>query len=190
MYNLKPILSKRFEKQVLLHVSKNLMPENRYVPLILGIHGASGEGKTFQCIEILKKYHIKYFFISGGQLENETAGEPSKLIRKEYLNASMYMEDTGKPAIVMMNDIDAGLGSWGDLVQTTINTQNVCVELMNLVDNPNEVEKIASKRVPIIVTGNDFSKLYAPLTILQIVFSKKKSLISHLFSEKEIKNEQ
>jgi hypothetical protein len=44
-----------------------------------------------------------------------------------------------------------------------VNTQMVCAQLMDLVDRPNQVEGIETRRIPIIVTGNDFEKLYAPL---------------------------
>jgi hypothetical protein len=52
----------------------------------------------------------------------------------------------------------------------TVNNQIVIGTLMNICDDPNRVSIGANwresdyiKRVPIIVTGNDFSTLYAPL---------------------------
>lgn len=52
----------------------------------------------------------------------------------------------------------------------TVNNQIVVGTLMNLSDNPTRVsigqdwrESDITHRVPIIVTGNDFSKIYAPL---------------------------
>ena len=54
--------------------------------------------------------------------------------------------------------------------QMTVNNQIVAGTLMNLSDNPTRVsigqkwrESDVTNRVPIIVTGNDFSTLYAPL---------------------------
>jgi hypothetical protein len=44
-----------------------------------------------------------------------------------------------------------------------MNQQTVFGELMHLVDYPNSVEGHETVRVPIIVTGNDFTKLYQPL---------------------------
>jgi hypothetical protein len=56
------------------------------------------------------------------------------------------------------------------LLQVTVNNQIVIGTLMNICDDPNRVsiganwrESDTIKRVPIIVTGNDFSTLYAPL---------------------------
>lgn len=54
--------------------------------------------------------------------------------------------------------------------QMTVNNQIVVGTLMNLSDNPTRVsigqdwrESDITNRIPIIVTGNDFSTLYAPL---------------------------
>lgn len=52
----------------------------------------------------------------------------------------------------------------------TVNNQIVVGTLMNLADNPTRVsvgqdwrETDITNRIPIIVTGNDFSTIYAPL---------------------------
>lgn len=100
-------------------------------------------------------------------------------------------------SVLMINDIDAGLGRFGKIVkipvnlnlccspemilteflalcsgetQMTVNNQIVVGTLMNLADNPTRVsvgqdwrEADTVNRVPLIVTGNDFSRLYAPL---------------------------
>lgn len=62
--------------------------------------------------------------------------------------------------------IALGLGE----TQMTVNNQIVVGTLMNLADNPTRVsvgqewrEADIVNRVPLIVTGNDFSTLYAPL---------------------------
>lgn len=105
-------------------------------------------------------------------------------------------------SVLMINDIDAGLGRFGKIVkipdnlklccdlfpiiykmtlteflalclgetQMTVNNQIVVGTLMNLADNPTRVsvgqdwrDADTVNRVPLIVTGNDFSRLYAPL---------------------------
>ncbi|KAI5414279.1 hypothetical protein KIW84_058421 [Lathyrus oleraceus] len=70
---------------------------------------------------------------------------------------------------LMINDIDAGLGRFGN-TQMTVNNQIVVGTLMNLCDNPKRVsvgqdwrESDVTNRIPIIVTGNDLSTIYAPL---------------------------
>ncbi|GFH18354.1 ATPase_AAA_core domain-containing protein [Haematococcus lacustris] len=53
---------------------------------------------------------------------------------------------------------------------TTVNNQIVVGTLMNLCDHPTSVsvgldwkENDVTRRIPIIVTGNDFSRMFAPL---------------------------
>ncbi|HEY9749576.1 MAG TPA: ribulose bisphosphate carboxylase small subunit, partial [Allocoleopsis sp.] len=71
--------------------------------------------------------------------------------------------------VLMINDLDAGAGRMDQATQYTVNTQLVNGTLMNIADNPTNVQLPGSydstplHRVPIIVTGNDFSTLYAPL---------------------------
>jgi SpoVK/Ycf46/Vps4 family AAA+-type ATPase len=158
-------ISERFNQVVVLHVLKNnLRKTDVQVPLLLGIHGPTGEGKTFQCEHILKKMGVKRFLISGGQLDNPVAGQPAELIRKTYLKAGESIRGGEVSlAVMLVNDVDTGLGSWGDTARFTTNQQTVFGELMHLVDYPTSVENKETLRIPIVITGNDFTKLYEPL---------------------------
>jgi SpoVK/Ycf46/Vps4 family AAA+-type ATPase len=157
----------RFRKALLLHLFKNLHPAPApATPLILGIHGPSGEGKTYQAQAVLDEIKAHIEFISGGELESRDAGEPAELIRAGYRSAASYRVAEGgkrQPAVLFVNDIDAAIGDWGEQVQYTVNRQNVFGELMHLTDFPETVERQPLPRVPIVVTGNDFTKLYGPL---------------------------
>lgn len=159
-------IPERFRKVVLVHLFKNAwssqIPD---VPLVLGIHGPPGWGKTFQCERILTEIGAKVFLISGGQLESKNAGEPAEMIRFTYLAAGKFLDKQESAlAVLLINDVDTGLGNWGDNVQTTINTQTVFGELMHLTDYPTIVNGRKTRRIPVILTGNDFTKLYTPLT--------------------------
>jgi hypothetical protein len=158
-------IPERFKRIIHLHIIKNMLVRPpAHEPLFLGIHGPSGDGKTFQCEHVLEEMDVKAFLISGGQLEDHYAGEPAKLIRTTYLNAHRYVEKGGnKMAAIVMNDVDTGVGKWEGLVEYTVNRQNVFGELMHLADYPNSVMGVQTARIPIIMTGNDFTKLYEPL---------------------------
>ena len=66
-------------------VAKNFMDLPKIkVPLILGIWGGKGQGKTFQCNLAYKKLGISPIVMSAGELESGNAGEPAKLIRQRY----------------------------------------------------------------------------------------------------------
>ncbi|MEE9188301.1 MAG: AAA family ATPase [Anaerolineales bacterium] len=158
-------ISKRFQQAVSLHMLKNLLRGvEAQVPLLLGIHGPSGEGKTYQCEHILKDMGVKRFLVSGGQLDNPVAGQPSAFIRQTYIRASESIRSgEATLAVVLVNDVDTGLGTWGKSEKHTINQINVFGELMHLVDYPELVAGNETNRIPIIITGNDFTKLYNPL---------------------------
>ncbi|KAK1435705.1 hypothetical protein QVD17_01471 [Tagetes erecta] len=160
-----------FMDKVVVHIVKNYLAHllNTNVPLILGVWGGKGQGKTFQTELIFQALGLLPVIMSAGELESERAGEPGRLIRDRYRTASQVVQNQGKMSCLMINDIDAGLGRFGN-TQMTVNNQIVVGTLMNLSDNPTRVsigqdwrESDITNRIPIIVTGNDFSTLYAPL---------------------------
>ncbi|MDB9342826.1 ribulose bisphosphate carboxylase small subunit [Nodularia spumigena CS-586/05] len=163
-------IAPRFLDKLGVHITKNFLnlPGVR-VPLILGIHGRKGEGKTFQCQLVFEKMGIEVTHISGGELESPDAGDPARLIRLRYRETAELIKVRGKMCVLMINDLDAGAGRFDEGTQYTVNTQMVNATLMNIADNPTDVQLPGSydstplHRVPIIVTGNDFSTLYAPL---------------------------
>ncbi|GLT43831.1 hypothetical protein SLA2020_177610 [Shorea laevis] len=158
-----------FMDKLVVHITKNFMAlPNIKVPLILGIWGGKGQGKSFQCELVFAKMGINPIMMSAGELESGSAGEPAKLIRQRYREAADIIRK-GKMCCLFINDLDAGAGRMGGTTQYTVNNQMVNATLMNIADNPTCVQlpgmynKEENPRVPIIVTGNDFSTLYAPL---------------------------
>ncbi len=163
-------ISPSFLDKLAVHITKNFLqlPGVR-VPLILGIHGRKGEGKSFQCELVFERMGIEAIHMSAGELESPDAGDPGRLIRLRYREASELSKVRGKMCVLMINDLDAGAGRFDKGTQYTVNTQLVNGTLMNIADNPTDVQLPGSydstplQRIPIIVTGNDFSTLYAPL---------------------------
>ena len=159
-----------FLNKLAVHITKNYLdlPQVK-VPLILGIHGRKGEGKTFQCELVFKKMGVDVVHISGGELESPDAGDPARLIRLRYREAAELVRVRGCMSVLMINDLDAGAGRFDRMTQYTVNTQLVNNTLMNIADNPTNVQLPGSydekelPRIPIIATGNDFATLYAPL---------------------------
>jgi hypothetical protein len=162
-------ISKAFLDKFTLHIAKNFMDLPKIkVPLILGIWGGKGQGKTFQCTLAYKKLGITPIVMSAGELESGNAGEPAKLVRQRYREASDIISK-GKMSCLFINDLDAGAGRMGGSTQYTVNNQMVNATLMNIADNPTNVQLPGVyntdeiPRVPVMCTGNDFSTLYAPL---------------------------
>lgn len=163
-------ISPRFLDKLAVHITKNYLelPGVR-TPLILGIHGRKGEGKSFQCELVFERMGVLTVHMSAGELESPDAGDPARLIRLRYREAAELIRVRGRMVVLMINDLDAGAGRFDTTTQYTVNTQMVSGTLMNIADNPTDVQLPGSydstplHRVPIIVTGNDFSTLYAPV---------------------------
>ncbi|CAN1223920.1 Ribulose bisphosphate carboxylase/oxygenase activase, chloroplastic [Linum perenne] len=160
-----------FMPNAVCHIVKNYISHllDAKVPLILGVWGGKGQGKSFQTELIFQALGLEPVIMSAGELESDRAGEPGKLIRERYRTASQVVQNQGKMSCLMINDLDAGIGRFGN-TQHTVNNQIVVGTLMNLADNPTRVsigqewrEADVTNRIPIIVTGNDFSTIYAPL---------------------------
>ena len=168
---------RRFIERVATHVAKNVLADKGSTrgcapALILGVWGHKGCGKTFNVELACKKMGMTPIVTSAGELEDSTAGEPGAMLRRRYLTAARAMRETGRLSCLIINDIDAGIGKFKDDLGT-VNNQITHGTLMNICDNPTQVSegavwrsdfKSTNARVPIIVTGNDFSRLYAPLT--------------------------
>lgn len=163
-------ISPRFLDKVAIHITKNFLDlPGVKVPLILGVHGRKGEGKSFQCELVFEHLGIEPVRMSAGELESPDAGDPVRLLKARYREAAELIKVRGKMCVLLINDLDAGAGRVDKGTQYTVNTQLVNGTLMNIADNPTDVQLPGSydtqpiHRVPIIVTGNDFSTLYAPL---------------------------
>merc|ERR1711966_549032 len=162
-------ISPEFLDKFTVHIVKNFLDLPKIkVPLILGIWGGKGQGKTFQVELAVKKLGIAPIVMSAGELESGNAGEPAKLLRQRYREASDIIKK-GKMSALYINDLDAGAGRMGGTTQYTVNNQMVNATLMNIADNPTNVQlpgvyqNDPIPRVPVVCTGNDFSTLYAPL---------------------------
>ena len=165
----------KFLDAVTLHIAKNFLLDQgcfdkmTRVPLILGIWGGKGQGKSFQTELVFKKLGVEAVIMSAGELESEVAGYPGKMIRERYRKAAELSKVRGKFSCLVINDIDAGIGHFEN-TQMTVNNQMVTGTLMAICDNPNRVappgyewrENDENRRVPLIVTGNDLSTVFAP----------------------------
>lgn len=96
-----------FMDKVVTHIVKNYIAHllNTKVPLILGIWGGKGQGKSFQTELIFQTMGIEPVIMSAGELESERAGEPGKLIRERYRTASQVVQNQVKSFTTFTVDI-------------------------------------------------------------------------------------
>ena len=175
----------RFLDRVALHIAKNALVDTHgpwsasnekpplvgEVPLLLGVWGPKGAGKSYNLELCLRALDATAVIMSAGELEDPLAGVPGRTIRERYRSASRAASNTGVLSCLVINDVDAGAGVFRS-TQNTVNSQMVVGTLMNICDHPDRVcvgtetyraDEKPLRRVPIVVTGNDLSTLYAPL---------------------------
>ena len=151
------IISERFQKKVNAHLLGNMLHIENY-PLILGIFGEPGMGKTCQLREHLNAIGVNVFSISSADLESERAGLPAKLLKEKYVHASTSVAQNN-PSALVIDDIDTTVGEWQKNTGT-VNHQGILAFLMHIADNPYYIEDIGSvNRVPIFFTGNNYELL-------------------------------
>jgi ATP-dependent 26S proteasome regulatory subunit len=130
-------------------------------PLVLGIFGRPGDGKSFQARTHLERRGVLPVSINAADLESDRAGTPGKLVLETYINAGHRIEE-GTPAALIVDDFDTTVGEW-EHSTTTVNHQQVLAQLMHLADSPTDAAGKKLRRVPVVITGNDLSKVYPPL---------------------------
>jgi ATPase family associated with various cellular activities (AAA) len=152
-----------FRKAVLRHVLKNEFPE--YSPsLLLAIQGGMGDGKSFQVRECCSQSGIFIVPLSGAALCGPYEGEPLSTLESIYVYASSLREATKSRVVVLIDDFDlSAAAAIGDR-RYTVNTQLLSGFLMNLADDPTRCGEHHTARIPIILTGNNFTSLHGPLT--------------------------
>lgn len=155
------IIPESFQKQIGAHLMGNYLNINHF-PLILAIIGKPGTGKTFQLREQLKALGVSLFSVSSADLECERAGVPAKLLKEQYIHASISISEK-QPAAIVIDDIDTTVGEW-EKNTGTVNHQGILAFLMHIADNPHYIEGVGVvNRVPVFFTGNNFDLLYEPL---------------------------
>jgi hypothetical protein len=155
-----PVIPARFERALNQHLVFNYDAIANW-PLILGVFGRPGDGKSFQIRAHLERRGVLPVSINAADLESDRAGVPGKLVLEMYENAGHRIEEA-TPAAVIVDDFDTTVGEW-EHSTTTVNHQQVLAQLMHLADSPTEAAGKKLRRVPVFITGNDLSKVYPPL---------------------------
>lgn len=150
----------RFFAQIRSHLIANFA-DLPLRPSIMGVFGPPGEGKSLQLERSIERCNVEVLWVNAGDLESDNAGEPARVL-VEVLKSASTATATGEPTAVVLHDVDTTLGEWKNNTGT-VNHQHLIAELMHLADRP-AAPRFGGVRVPVFVTGNDSTKLYAPLT--------------------------
>ncbi|OUO73130.1 AAA family ATPase [Anaeromassilibacillus sp. An250] len=151
-------IPERFMRRVTDHIILNYLEDNHFFqpPLYLVIEGSPGQGKTMQTIAACNKKGIAVKYISASQLSGKKEGESREALQKVY-NEALELLYSGIYPCILIDDFHMGNATTDEKVNKTINSNLLIGYMMNLA------EAIPKQRIPIILTGNDFSKVYPAL---------------------------
>ena len=154
-------LDEDLQNTVVLHLTKNHLPATNPA-LMLAIQGRAGEGKTFQIRTICSAAGAYIIPISGGSLSAGDGYSAADKVQSIYTFASSVRERTGAMTAVVIDDFDlsvaSAMGNGGSL-----DAQFMTGVLMNLADDPYHCGNVRTHRIPVILTGNNFTYLHGPL---------------------------
>ncbi len=152
----------RFVDRVVTHCVAAIAFES--YPLMLGIQGPSGVGKSFQVRQVLDHYDFATVSASAatlsGQYEKDSVSGLEEVIRR----AQDLQRTTRRMPVILIEDLELSpVGQTPD-AGMTVNSQLLAGFMMHLADDSKLVGVNLPWRIPVIVTGNDFTVLHAPLT--------------------------
>jgi hypothetical protein len=153
-------------KRVEAHIAVNNAQLDGF-PLILSIVGDTGVGKTFNIRKITESARVETIELSSASLAHHKEGMALYPLIRHYRDCGM--NDKVKSCL-LLDDFDRSIASGFEKLGHTIHSQLIVGFLMDLCDNPYSVPDeerrvtVETRRVPIIMTGNDFTKLDPALT--------------------------
>jgi len=151
------------ERRIASHVVINGLQLD-VTPLILCVVGRTGEGKSFNIREILKRSGIAIHEISSAALAHHKEGMALYPMIRTYRDASAGLTEDAL-SVVLLDDIDRSIASDYAHSGHTMHSQLLTGLLMDLCDDPYQIPHEDSRllcdvqRVPIIFTANKVTGL-------------------------------
>lgn len=141
-------------------------------PQILALVGPSGCGKTTGAMQVLERLGVHVERIPASAMGGEYEGQATGPLRDAYITASR--QEGAWASAVFIEEFDLSAARVDDNASGTVNGPLICAQIMTLGDNPFELRVsragkptsvFSVERPPfIIMTANDPSKIYEPIT--------------------------
>jgi Cdc6-like AAA superfamily ATPase len=161
-YQSTAFIPERFERAILKHIILNntaLEINNNQFPLLLGIQGPYGFGKTYMVKEICRKYHIELHPLSTSELSGSMEADSTRTLKRVYSTLCADVWQNKRCGVLLIDDFHLTIAT-EETMGKTVNSNILAAYLMNLCDNPVVVTNV---RAPIIMTGNNFRRIYPAL---------------------------
>lgn len=156
-------IPQRFRNAVLKHIILNCSKDiGSFSPaLLFTIQGPKGNGKTFMVKTLCEYYSIEYIPISGADLCGNLEGDSVKKLISKYESACIKAKTSRNFYCIVIDDFHKSLAATNqNNMSRTTNSEVLVGKMMNLAENPYMHEN----RIPIILTANNLTTIYSPLT--------------------------
>lgn len=152
------VVPKRYANRIVSHVIANYLPDNQYFtpPLYLAIKGSPGEGKTLQALAACNQRGIMVKYLSASELSGELEAASRDVLKSVYKQAQQ-LQALGYYICILLDDFHLGNSNIRSDSNHTVNAELLVGYMMNLA------EASSQNRIPILLTGNDFSNTYDAL---------------------------
>ncbi|MEV0005810.1 AAA family ATPase [Micromonospora sp. NPDC050980] len=155
-------IPERFKRRVLTHAISASCSSN--YPLILLIQGHPGDGKSFQAYETLRGSNFAVMRFSSAELSGTYESESVSRFKDYYARAAESAETFPEALpVLLVEDFDLSPAGRQERSFYTVNSQLLSGFLMNLADDVALCGMNTTRRIPLIVTGNDMSVVHGPL---------------------------
>jgi hypothetical protein len=151
------------ERRIASHVTINGLQLD-VAPLILCVVGSTGEGKSFNVREILRRYGVAIHEVSCAALAHHKEGMALYPLIRTYRDASAALSED-RMAVVLLDDIDRSIASGYASRGHTVHSELLTGLFLDLCDDPYRIPHEDSRllcdvqRVPIIFTANTVAGL-------------------------------
>lgn len=131
-------------------------------PRFLVIAGKPGTGKTVAATDAALRMNYAVLHLPAANLASENEGGATAVLDDYLLTAEHHAQTYGEPVVIIADDLDLGIISADADTGRTVNSNLMTQRFQGLADT-DEVQNPDETRIPIIVTGNDFSQVRSSL---------------------------
>jgi hypothetical protein len=165
----------RFVSAIRRHVVSNGLSERAEfeAPLMLLISGPPGVGKTRQVLLACKRLGYQCFKRNAASFVGAYEGAVLRPLIDVYVQASKYKRLNRVSVCILIDDFDLSIVNVQAGASYTEHSQLLVSQFMSICDEPMQMDVVDQdtgnvdrrnvERIPIIMTGNDFSQMHGPL---------------------------